>query len=70
MEELAKGKACVSGGVAMVSCAVEPHESENQALSELNRTAASVASSNNGMSTFSTPSTQNKFLQNAGGRKK
>ena len=31
MEELAKEKACISGGVAMVSCAVEPHESENQA---------------------------------------
>ena len=38
---------------------------------ELNRTAASVASSNNGMPTFSTPSTQKKkFLQNVGGRKK
>ena len=26
-----EGKACVSGGVAMVSCAVGPHESENEA---------------------------------------
>ena len=26
-----EGKACVSGGVAMVSCAIEPHERENQA---------------------------------------
>ena len=40
-------------------------------LFELNRTAASVASSNNGMPTFSTPSTQKKkFLQNVGGPKK
>ena len=40
-------------------------------LFELNRTAASVASSNDGMPTFSTPSTQKKkFLQNVGGRKK
>ena len=39
-------------------------------LFEFNRTAASVASSNNGMPTFSTPSTQKKFLQNVGGRKK
>ena len=40
-------------------------------LFELNRTAASVGSSNNGMPTFSTPSTQKKkFLQNVGGRKK
>ena len=30
-------------------------------LFELNRTAASVASSNNGMPTFSTPSTQKKI---------
>ena len=36
----------------MVSCAVEPHESENQASFGLNRTAARYDCSNNGMPTF------------------
>ena len=56
---------CIYSAV-LLNCAkarIEP-------LFELNRTAASVASSNNGMPTFSTPSTKKKFLQNVGGRKK
>ena len=39
-------------------------------LFELNRTAASVASSNNGMPTFSTHPHTKKILQNVGGQKK
>ena len=39
-------------------------------LFELNRTAASVASSNNGMPTFSTPSTQKKSCRMLEGEKK
>ena len=67
----------------MVSCAVQPHESEakcytdtrreSNPLFELNRTAVSVVSGNNGMPTFSTPYTHThtkKIMQNVGGRKK
>ena len=39
-------------------------------LFELRRTASRYARSNNGMPTFSTPSTKKKFLQNVEGRKK
>ena len=49
----------------LLGCAVELHvlnctKARIEPLFELNRTAASVASSNNGMPTFSTPSTQKK----------
>ena len=60
---LATGRICSAVLLNRTNARIKP-------LFELNRTAASVASSNNGMPTFSTPSTQKKILQNVRGRKK
>ena len=70
MEEIAKGKHVFQAALQWSAVLLNRTKARIKPLFELNRTAASVASSNNGMPTFSTPSTQKKFLQNAGERKK
>ena len=68
--ELAKGKHVVEAALQWSAVLLNRTKARIKPIFELNRTAASVASSNNGMPTFSTPSTQKKFLQNVRGRKK
>ena len=60
MEELAKGKHVVEAALQWSAVLLNRTKAKIKPLFELNRTAASVASSNNGMPTFSTPSTQKK----------
>ena len=60
MEELAKGKHVVEAALQWSAVLLNRTKAKIKPLFELNRTAASVASSNNGMPTFSTPSTHTK----------
>ena len=61
MEELAKGKHVVEAALQWSAVLLNRTKARTKPLFELNRTAASVASSNNGMPTFSTPSRQKKI---------
>ena len=60
MEELAKGKHVVEAALQWSAVLLNRTKAKIKPLFELNRTAASVASSNTGMPTFSTPSTHKK----------
>ena len=62
MEELAKGKHVVETALQWSAVLLNGTKAKIKPLFESNRTAASVASSNNGMLTFSTPSTQKKNI--------
>ena len=66
MEKLAMGKhvfeAAFKWLAFQTAVLLNRTKAEIKPLFELNRTAASVASSNNGMPTFSTPSTQKKKI--------
>ena len=61
MGELAKGKHVFQAALQWSAVLLNRTKVRIKPLFELNRTAASVASSNNGMPTFSTPSTQKKI---------
>ena len=61
MEELAKGKHVVEAALQWSAVLLNRTKARIKPLFELGY---------NGMPTFSTPSTQKKFLQNVGGRKK
>ena len=61
MKELAKGKHVVEAALQWSAVLLNRTKAKIKPLFELNRTAASVACSNNGMPTFSTPSTQKKI---------
>ena len=60
MEELAKEKHVDEAALQWSAALFNRTKAKIKPLFELNRTAASVASSNNGMPTFSTPSTEKK----------
>ena len=60
MEELAKGKHVVEAALQWSAVLLNRTKAKIKPLFELNRTAARYARSNNGMPTFSTPSTQKK----------
>ena len=61
MEKLAKGKHVVEAALQWSAVLLNRTKARIKPLFDLNRTAASVASSNNGMPTFSTPSTPKKI---------
>ena len=61
MEELAKEKHVVEAALQWSAVLLNRTKAKIKPLFKLNRTAASVAISNNGMPTFSTPSTQKKI---------
>ena len=61
MEELAKGKHVFQAALQWSAVLLNRTKARIKPLFELNSIAASVASSNNGMPTFSAPSTQKKI---------
>ena len=70
MEELAKGKHVIEAALQWSAVLLNRTKAKTKPLFELNRTAASVASSNNGCLLFQPHPHKKKFLQNVGGRKK